>query len=93
LGNRKLYEALVEIFVFIKSLDVYINEEKPWTLNKNKDERLDEVLNTLLFGIEKIIVWMEPFMPSKTETAKIYLARLKKGKLNKGDKLGLFPRI
>lgn len=90
--NYKLYEVLVEVFAFIKNLDRYINDEKPWVLNKNKDEKLDVVLNTLLFGIEKIIAWMEPFMPSKMNEAKNYLAKLKKGELKIEDKLGLFPR-
>src|SRR3989338_1418074 len=91
--NYKLYEALADIFAFIKKLDVYINEEKPWALAKNKDEKLDKVLNTLLFGIEKIIIWLEPFMPRKMEEAKNYLAKLKKGELKKEDRLGLFKRI
>ena len=91
--NYKLYEALAEVFSFIKNLDRYINDEKPWSLNKNKDEKLDVVLNTLLFGIEKIIVWLEPFMPNKMNEAKNYLDKLKKGDLKKGEKLGLFPRI
>src|SRR3989344_6122166 len=80
--NYKLYEALADVFAFIKKLDVYINEEKPWILNKNKSadgrRKMDEVLKSLLFGIEKIIVWLEPFMPSKMAEAKNYLAKLKK---------------
>lgn len=89
----KLYEALADVFVFIKKLDVYINEKKPWVLNKNENEKLDEVLNTLLFGIEKIIFWLEHFMPSKMTQAKNYLFKLKKGELKKEDKLGLFKRM
>ena len=89
----KLYEALADIFVFAKKLDIYINEEKPWVLNKNEDEKLDKALNTILFGIEKIIFWLEPFMPSKMTQAKNYLLKLKKGELVKEDKLGLFPRV
>ena len=91
--NYKLYEALADVFAFIKKLDVYINREQPWALNKNKDEKLDVVLNTLLFGIEKIIVWLEPFMPSKIGEVKNHILKLQSGKLKKGEKLGLFPRI
>lgn len=94
--NYKLYEALLDVFSFIKNLDRYINKEQPWVLNKNKSadgqEKLDEVLNTLLFGMEKIIGWLEPFMPSKTQKAKNYIAKMQTGKLNKGEKLNLFPR-
>ena len=91
--NYKLYEALADVFAFIKKLDVYINEEKPWALAKNRDEKLDVVLNTLLFGIEKIIAWLEPFMPNKIGEVKNHILKLQSGKLKKGEKLGLFPRI
>ena len=91
--NYKLYEALADVFAFIKKLDVYISEEQPWALAKNKDEKLNEVLNTLLFGIEKIIVWLEPFMPNKIGEVKNHILKLQSGKLKKGEKLGLFPRI
>ena len=89
----QLFEALGDVFSFIKTLDRYINEEQPWVLNKNKNEKLDVVLSTLLFGIEKIIVWLEPFMPSKMREAKDYIAKMQKGELNKKEKLNLFPRI
>lgn len=95
--NYKLYEALADVFSFIKNLDRYINEEQPWVLNKNKSvdgqKNLDEVLNTLLFGIEKIIGWLEPFMPFKMKAAEEYIAKMKKRELKKEEKLGLFPRI
>jgi len=91
--NYKLYEALADVFSFIKKLDVYINREQPWALNKNKDEKLDKVLNSLLFGIEKIIVWLEPFMPNKMAQTKKYFIKLKKGEIEKGGRIGLFPRV
>ena len=81
--NYKLYEALADVFAFIKKLDVYINEEQPWALNKNKDNKLDMVLSTLLFGIEKIIVWLEPFMPNKIGEVKNHILKLQSGKLKK----------
>ena len=84
---------MADVFAFIKKLDVYINEEKPWVLNKNQDEKIDVVLNTLLFGIEKIIVWLEPFMPSKMAQTKKYFIKLKNGEIEKGGRIGLFPRV
>jgi len=91
--NYKLYEALADVFAFIKKLDVYINREQPWALNKNKDNKLDMVLSTLLFGIEKIIAWLEPFMPSKMAQTKKYFIKLKNGEIEKGGRIGLFPRV
>lgn len=91
--NYKLYEALADVFSFIKRLDRYINKEQPWVLNKNSDPKLDKVLNTLFFGINKVAEWLAPFMPSKMEEVKNYIAKMRTGELNKGEKLGLFPRI
>lgn len=91
--NYKLYEALADVFSFIKRLDRYINEEQPWALNKNNNPKLDIILTTLFFGINKTAEWLAPFMPLKTQEAKDYIAKMRKGELKKGDKLGLFPRI
>ena len=52
--NYKLLRSLGRSFRFHQNLDRYINDEKPWALNKNKDEKLDVILNSLLFGIEKL---------------------------------------
>lgn len=91
--NFQLFEALNDVFSFIKILDKYINEEQPWVLNKNKDPKLDDVLSALLFGINKVTQWLAPFMPSKMQEVKDYIAKMRTGVLNKGEKLGLFPRV
>jgi len=85
--NFQLFEALREIFSFIKKLDKYIDEKKPWL---NPDPI---VLNSLFNGIEKILEWMEPFMPSKTKQARDYIEKIKNKELGKDEKLNLFPRI
>lgn len=90
--NFQLFEALASCFSFIKTLDGYINEKQPWTLNKKNDPELDKVLAVLFFGINKIILLLEPFMPSKMKEARDHIAKMKAGKLKKGEKLGLFPR-
>ncbi|RJQ32014.1 methionine--tRNA ligase [Candidatus Parcubacteria bacterium] len=93
---HKLYEALADVFTFIKTLDVYINEEKPWVLSRGEggqQEKLDDILGSLLFGIEKIIFWLKPFMPNKAKETEVFSNKLLKGELKKGDKLGLFKRI
>jgi len=91
--NYELFFALQKIFSFIKALDQYLDFKKPWNLAKNKKEKeLDEVLASLLWGIEKIISWLEPFIPSKSLIVKDYFLKIKKGEL-KEKKLNLFPRI
>ncbi len=95
--NYELFYSLQDVFLFIKTLDQYIELQKPWVLNKNQDTRIDKVLATLLWGAEKIISWLEPFIPSKTLIVKNYLFKMKKGKLKLSDgkrvRLNLFPRI
>ncbi|MBN2197720.1 methionine--tRNA ligase [Candidatus Wolfebacteria bacterium] len=87
--NYLLYEALNEVFFFVKKLDQYIDFNKPWVLFKEKNPKAEKVLETLLFGAEKIIVWLSPFMPIKMEQAKKYLLNLN----NQKEKLNLFPRL
>ncbi len=89
MDNYELYEALAAVFSFSKKLDQYINRKEPWRLLKSKDVKLGEILDTLVFGVEKIIGWLKPFMPSKMEKAENYLKNLNSQK----EKLNLFPRI
>jgi methionyl-tRNA synthetase len=87
--NFQLYEALKEVFILIKFLDRYINEKQPWKRPKN----LPQILNSLVLGVEEIIVLLSPFMPSKMEAAKDFLNRLESGKIKPDEKLNLFPRV
>lgn len=106
--NYELFYSLQDVFEFIKILDQYIENEKPWELNKVSSPRLNEVLSSLLWGLKKIERWLEPFMPSKIETIKKYfkkISELKKDNLKEFTKeslkkpleersrLNLFPRI
>lgn len=90
MDNYQLHEALSAVFSFIKKLDRYINSTEPWKLFKNKKlPELEKSLITLDFGFKKIILWLNPFMPSKMEEAENYFQKL--GPESK--KLNLFPRI
>jgi methionyl-tRNA synthetase len=91
----KLFEALQEVFSFIKNLDKYINDKKPWVLlaENKKSQELEEILSSLFAGTEKIIKWLNPFMPSKMEEAKVFLEKVKNKEVGENEKLGLFPRI
>lgn len=93
----RLFEAIGDIFKLIKKTDVYINEKKPWELNKKDDDRsaneLDEALATILSSLKNIAELLEPFMPSKIKQAKEHIAKMEAGELGKEEKLGLFGRI
>lgn len=91
--NYQLFEALKEVLMFAKKLDKYIDDKKPWVMHKNKDAELETVLASLFFGIEKMIEWLEPFMPDKMRVVQNYLEKIKKGEIEKEERLNLFPRI
>lgn len=116
--NFQLFEALKEIFSFVRFIDKYINEKSPWELykhyrlinpvinnsyigrivplsTKNNEElknEIDEILSDLMLGVEKIILLLEPFMPSKMKFARNFLDKLKSGGIKPDEKLNLFPR-
>lgn len=56
-------EALSNIWQFIAKVDKFIDEEKPWELFKNKKERLNEVLFSLLNSLYHIAWQIYPFLP------------------------------
>ncbi len=89
MDNCQIYETILEIFTFTKKLDQYINQKEPWRMFKNKNDELNKVLATLIFGLENIIVWLKPIMPSKMEQAEEHLKTFS----SNSKKLNLFPRI
>lgn len=93
LENFLLFDALRDIFAFVKKMDQYINEKEPWNLHKNDGNKLKLVLNSLFFATEEIIKWISPFMPEKADLAKKYAERIRKEEISKDKKLNLFPRI
>ncbi|MEK7634265.1 MAG: methionine--tRNA ligase [Patescibacteria group bacterium] len=95
INDFKLFEALKEVFYFVRYLDKYINEKSPWVLHKENGSsaELDKILSDLVLAVEKIIELFEPFMPAKMEESKDFVDKLKSGLLNTENKLSLFPRI
>lgn len=87
--DYELYNALKKVFSFIKELDIYINEKKPWLMQKSNDPKLDGVLSSLLYALKQITDWIEPFLPEKTKKIRTYIDNLKEQR----DKLHLFPRL
>jgi len=81
-------DALVSIWNFIKEADKYIEDNKPWNLDKEgKKEELNWVLYGLLDALHQIAWQIYPFMP---ETAlkiadSLGIDGLKKKKLLYGD--------
>ncbi len=89
MANFQFYDALKDVLLFAGAMDKYINDKKPWNLLEDKSDEIKKILVGLMFGLEKIVFWLKPFMPAKMEHAENYLKNLGEQK----EKLNLFPRI
>ena len=70
LGSFRFDKALDEVWLLIKGLNQYVEEEKPWQIAKKQDnEHLSEVLAYLVSNILQVSSLLEPFLP--TTAAKI----------------------
>lgn len=79
LKEFKFNEALSSIWKLISFLDKYLEKEKPW------QKRDKKVIYNLLYGINKISEFLEPFLPETSKKAKKQL---------EGEKIRfLFPMI
>ena len=61
----KINKALDRVWEFVKLTNKFINDRKPWELNKNKKiEEYSTTLYVLLEGLRIIAVYLKPFIPS-----------------------------
>lgn len=68
LANFRFDHALDEVWLLVKGLNQYIEEEKPWKLAKAKDaEHLSEILSYLVANILQVSKLLEPFLPQAAE--------------------------
>lgn len=88
LNDFKFNDALSFVWEKIEELDKYINNERPWELQKKNDRRLKDVLSHAVDQILEIAVLLEPFLP---ETAEKIEKQFKDPKIKSGAPL--FPRI
>lgn len=66
--NELRYDkALAEVWLLIRGLNQYLEEEKPWSLEKTDKTQLSNVLHHAVTDLIQIATMLMPFMP---ETAK-----------------------
>jgi methionyl-tRNA synthetase len=71
LEEFKFNESLIAIWELISWCDKYINESQPWSAKTPEEvEKAKEVLNDLLFTINKISDLLNPFLPQTSEKIK-----------------------
>lgn len=56
-------KALDEIWLQIKGINQYIEEEKPWQVAKEDREHLKEILTYIVGGLIQVAQLLSPFMP------------------------------
>ncbi len=65
MNELQFHKALEETMRFVDYLNKYVDEKAPWTLAKNNDPSLKDVLLTLIDGILISCFMLNPFMPHK----------------------------
>ncbi len=63
----KLSETLSLIWELINSANKYIEDAKPWILAKQKDQRLNTVIYSLIEILRIVAIAIRPFMPKTSE--------------------------
>ena len=70
LDRAELTQALEVIWVRVRRLNRYVEEQAPWTLAKDPERATDlgRVLASLLEGLRVVTVLLVPYLPKATET-------------------------
>lgn len=75
-GEMRFSQALESLWVPIRAMNKYVDEQAPWALAKNGEtERLGTVLRTLLENMYKVAYLLWPVMPSSSATMQAQLGR------------------
>jgi len=88
LKEYRFNDALAYVWQKITALNQYIDQEKPWNLQKNDDPRIKDVLAHCVDQLQEIGVLLQPFLP---QTAEKILMQFSKQTISMEP--SLFPRI
>lgn len=66
LNNFKLHLALENVFSLADFANLYIDENKPWTLSDNP-KKLDEVITNLIMILLNVAWLLKPFLPATSD--------------------------
>lgn len=83
--NLELSQVLESVWKIVREDDKYIEENKPWELAKNNEDKFKEVMQKLISDLYLISDLLVPFMPETAEKIKKSL-ETKKAEI-------LFPRV
>jgi methionyl-tRNA synthetase len=89
MASLRCDKALAEVWLLIRGLNQYLEEEKPWEMAKKSPDQLGEVLRHAVSDLLQIATMLMPFLP--TTAGKI--AATFKGGVARPEVGVLFPRI
>lgn len=70
LGGLKISEALNDIWKMVGKCNKFIEDNKPWDLAKNNQERFDEVMRNIVSELNSVSEFLSPFLPATSEKIK-----------------------
>lgn len=71
LANCRFDQAIEEAWAQVRSLNQYIDEEKPWIIAKSGDvDHINEIMGYLLSSLNEIAELLFPFMPTSCNKIK-----------------------
>jgi methionyl-tRNA synthetase len=88
MDNLRFDKALAEVWLLIRGLNQYLEEEKPWALAKTDTTQLGEVLRHAVSDLDQVAAMLLPFLPT---TAHRILATFADGRVHPEVGL-LFPK-
>ena len=101
LDNLEINKVISDIMIFIRSINVFIEQNEPWKLVKSDKVQAGNILYHCAESLRLAAVMLSPVMPSKTKDILDILGtndvELVWGKLKPGSKIStsepIFPRI
>ena len=101
LDNLEINKVINDIMIFIRSINVFIEQNEPWKLVKSDKVQAGNILYHCAESLRLAAVMLSPVMPSKTKDILDILGtndvELVWGKLKSGSKIStsepIFPRI
>ena len=101
LDNLEISKVINDIMIFIRSINVFIEQNEPWKLVKSDKVQAGNILYHCAESLRLAAVMLSPVMPSKTKDILDILGtndvELVWGKLKAGSKIStskpIFPRI
>ena len=85
----KFHVALEEAMAYVKALNRYINEKKPWELFKKEPEEARAVLYRVVEGLRIASILLTPAMPDKMAELRRALGLKEEVRLEEAERWGL----